>query len=163
MQGDGGKPIGIDNITLKITTDGIKTIIVRLQDRAGNISEPITIKLKKDSTPPEIPALEISDSTINSSGFKIVTATTDNMDQITGGVRYDFYIKKVNELEKEELIASNKDGKHVVTGLDPNTEYLVYVNARDEAGNISKSENRIAKTNEKAPEPVITLNGTKRR
>lgn len=74
-----------------IEEDGIKTILVKVRDRAGNISGPATIKVKRDNTPPEPLILSYKD--VTAEGFTLNTGTTDNLSSVT----YDFYVIEEGE------------------------------------------------------------------
>lgn len=75
-------------------------------------------------------------------------------------VTYDFYVV-INETPT--LVGSNKEGEVVVTGLTPNTTYTCYVEARDEAGNRTSSDNIQVTTGNEIVKPIITLEGEERR
>jgi len=148
MQGDSGKPIGI-RTTMKITEDGIKTVIIRLQDRAGNISSPITVRVKVDNTPPEVTWVKAED--IKSTSLVILAQGSDKpLDNPLSEVTYYFYVQEAGR-EKRELVGSSKVGECLAENLKPSTVYTIYVEVRDEAGNTSE-----AKT---SSEPVTTKKG----
>ena len=140
---------------MKITEDGIKTVIVRLVDRAGNISNPVTVTVKADNTPPSpTPTLkETREEDLKQDGFilKIERESAD-ISQVT----YDYYAIADG---KEVLFGSTREKELQVNGLKSDTNYTVYVNARDEAGNIAYgTENGIIlKTKKALPQPSIIV------
>ena len=140
---------------MKITEDGIKTVIIRLVDRAGNISNPVTITVKADNTPPSpTPTLkETREEDLKQDGFilKIERESAD-ISQVT----YDYYAIADG---KEVLLGSTREKELQVNGLKSDTNYTVYVNARDEAGNIAYgTENGIIlKTKKALPQPSIIV------
>lgn len=76
---------------MKIEEDGIKTVLIKVRDKAGNISSPATITVKRDNTPPE--PLSLSYKDITAEGFTLNTGTTDNLSSVT----YDFYVIEEGE------------------------------------------------------------------
>lgn len=141
---------------MSIEEDGIKTILIKIRDKAGNISAPATITVKRDNTPPE--PLSLSHKDITAEGFTLNTGTTDNLSSVT----YDFYVIEEGE---PRLVGTNKEGECAVTGLRPNTTYTCYVVARDEAGNKRESPNIQIQTDKAMPIPEIEIrpkNGTEK-
>ncbi|MCI9365638.1 MAG: hypothetical protein HFJ54_03350 [Clostridia bacterium] len=150
----GGNAINIKTI-MKITEDGIKTAIVRVQDRAGNITDPVTITVKADNTPPSpTPVLkQTTEEDLKQDGF-ILKIERESADIST--VTYDYYGIVDG---KEQLLGSTREKEIQVSGLKSDTSYTVYVNARDEAGNIAYgTENGIIlKTKKALPQPSIII------
>lgn len=111
----GGSPINIRTI-MKITEDGIKTVIVRLVDRAGNISSPSTIEVKADNTPPKKPVLNYSE--VKQTSFILTSLTTDNLSKVT----YDFYL--IESSGDSKLIGSTKTRRNYSNRT--RTKYKIY-------------------------------------
>jgi len=148
----GGNPVNVSKV-MKITEDGIKTVIVRVQDRAGNITNPITIEVKADNTKPrEFEAIIEEKST----GFVIKASTTD----ATSGIsHYNYYING-------ELKGTSKDGNYEIKELNSSTAYSIYIEAVDYAGNIRETTAVTKETGKALPEPTIVvekLEGTEER
>ncbi len=112
-------------------TDGITVIALIVKDKAGNSSGYSTVEIKKDETPPHTPKLSYSDVTAN--GFTLKAETADDLG---GPITYKFYTI-INGTAT--FLGTSQTGRVEVTGLDTGREYNVYVEAYDEAGNMSSS------------------------
>jgi len=141
---------------MKVTEDGIKTIIVRVEDKAGNISSPTTITVKKDSTPPDVPTLMVKDGSIR---MREATLVTTKATDVWSSVTYEYYIVKNDESEDNaKLVGTTKSTEFTVTELEPSTTYTAYVMAKDEAGNVSEKSNRVlVQTNREITRPIIKI------
>lgn len=133
---------------MKVVEDGIKTAVIILQDKAGNISSPITVTVKKDNEAPKKPGISYKD--VKTKGFTLNAGTTDNLTTVT----YDFYVIIDGEAK---LVGSTKTGECIVTGLKTSTTYTCFCIARDEAGNTSRSDNVYPTTKGNIPMPTITV------
>ena len=137
----GGNPMNIKQ-NLAITEDGIKTVIVRLVDKAGNISGPSTIQVKVDNTPPIISLAEVKDDYIAGDGFMVTTLATDEPRDAEGNqlseITYSYYVQEVGTGGRR-LVKETKESNCIVGGLKAETTYIVFVEARDDAGNIAKA------------------------
>lgn len=133
---------------MKVVEDGIKTAIFVVQDKAGNLSAPITVTVKKDNEAPKKPGISYKD--VKTKGFTLNAGTTDNLSSVT----YDFYVIIDGEAK---LVGSTKTGECIVTGLKTSTTYTCFCIARDEAGNESRSDNVYPTTKGNIPMPRITI------
>ena len=151
----GGSAINISKI-MKITEDGIKTVIIRVIDRAGNISEPVTVTAKRDNTPPDTPELMLKEETVR---MREATLRTTKVTDVWSSVTYEYYIIKNDDTEDSaRLVGTTKSTEYTVTGLDPSTTYTAYVIAKDEAGNVSEKSNRvIVQTKQEITKPIIRI------
>lgn len=83
-----------------------------------------------DSTPPSAPGTPTA-SNVSATGATLTwSASTDNVG-VTG---YNVYREQGSN---DELLAQPSGNAVTLTGLTPNTQYQVYVRARDAAGNLS--------------------------
>ncbi|MCI9366626.1 MAG: hypothetical protein HFJ54_09165 [Clostridia bacterium] len=141
MKGDeNGNPLNVKETSLSMPNDGIQTVIIRLEDNAGNVSEPITITAKVDNTPPIISFVEVKEENIAGDGFIISAQASDQpLDNPLSEVTYFYYVQEVGTIGRS-FIRSTKESRCMVEGLKPETEYIVYVEVKDEAGNTAKAE-----------------------
>jgi endoglucanase len=83
-----------------------------------------------DTTPPSTPGTPSASNVTSTSATLSWTAATDNV----GVVGYDVYREQGTN---DTLLAQPSGNSANLTGLTPNTQYQVYVRARDAAGNLS--------------------------
>ncbi len=139
------------NTVLEIKEDGIKTIGFKIRDKAGNTSNTVTITIKRDTTKPSKPVLDKEKVKSRECTLTVLSKESN--------LTYEYYMKKAGEGEKEATLVGNNDktGKCRVTGLEPNTKYIAYVVAKDEAGNKQESEPIEVTTKKEIKAPEITV------
>ena len=137
--------IGGRNSTIKVTDEGYTVIVVIVKDKAGNVSTPITVKLKKDSEKPLdfIPGI----TNEKAKGFTINAGTAD---ETSGIEEYRYYVGG-------ELKGKTSEERLEVTGLESSRTYAVYVEAVDKAGNIKKSTSIPGTTKGDLQKPEINI------
>lgn len=114
--------------------DGEKRVYVRFQDRAGNISTPVSDRIVLDTVPPEILWLDVA--RLAATAADIVWATGEDSDSAVE------YAAK-NAKDGQSMVARDRDMTmlhHVrLRDLQPSTSYRFRVLSRDEAGNTATS------------------------
>ena len=109
----------------------------------GTYTDEETLEIKDTIEPEEF---TITASDITYEGVKLTGSTQD----LQTGIKDYTYVAetKTNEIVKE--IANQTATEYTITGLDPETEYVVYMLAYDNAGNVRKS-NEVTVTTTKMP------------
>lgn len=73
-------------------------------------------------------------------GFIITAVASDQpLDAPLSEVTYSYYVQEVGQPGRR-FVAATKESRCMVEGLKPKTEYMVYVDVRDEAGNMASLE-----------------------
>ncbi len=113
----------------------------------GTYTDEETLEIKDTIEPEEF---TITASDITYEGVKLTGSTQD----LQTGIKDYTYVAetKTNEIVKE--IANQTATEYTITGLDPETEYVVYMLAYDNAGNVRKS-NEVTVTTTKMPTKAI--------
>ena len=133
---------------IQVETDGEWKILVKVQDKAGNISGEKLVEIHKDTEIPRIDTPIIEN--ITARGFRIRVSAGD----VTSGVaRFEYYINGTKHGENEE-------GIYEVSGLSPNTNYAVEVKVYDNAGLSNTSNSIPIVTNIGLQAPRIDPTGT---
>lgn len=109
-----------------IHEEGVHSVNARTLDVAGNISQPVSINVKIDRTPPSTPTeLELTGKNETSAYFEF-QAAADNLSEIT----YEIHVNDTWTRDESKTVV----GLH---SLRTNTYHHIQVRARDEAGNLS--------------------------
>ena len=130
-----------------IETDGEWKVLVKAVDKAGNESGEKLVEVHKDTVPPRVDTPEISN--ITGRGFRITVSAGDTTSQVA---RYEYYINGSKHGE-------NAEGIYEVSGLKPNTSYIVSVKVYDYAGLSSTSNNKPTVTGLGLQAPSINPTG----
>ncbi len=123
-----------------LTAETSYSMTVKAKDDAGNISNAsnalnITTATPTDTEAPTVPTSLVS-SNITETTFTLSwTASTDNVG-VTG---YDIY-------QDGSLLATTASTTYNVSGLTASTTYAYYVQAKDDAGNVSSASNTVSVT-----------------
>ncbi len=134
---------------MTVRRNGRTTILLVIEDKAGNKSDVKTVAVKKDNEPPR--PFNVSYTNVGPHSFDISAATTDEHSSV---VMYRFFVN----LNGEEILkGSSKDGKGTIGELEPKQTYIVYVEAEDEAGNKRISTNMQVTTKGEVLPPTIEL------
>ena len=134
---------------ITVKKNGRTTILLVIEDKAGNKSDVKTVAVKKDNEPPrDFQALYTN---VGPYSFDISAATTDEHSSV---VNYNFF---VNINGEDILKESSEDGKGTIGELEPKRTYIVYVEAEDEAGNKRISTNMQVTTKGEVLPPTIEL------
>ena len=105
----------------------------------GTYTDEETLEIKDTIEPEEF---TIKTSNITTDSVKIAGSTQDNQ---TGLATYSYVAAtKTNEIIQE--ITGQTATEYTITGLEPETEYVVYMLAYDNAGNVRKSNETEVKT-----------------
>ena len=105
----------------------------------GTYTDEETLEIKDTIEPEEF---TIKTSNITTDSVKIAGSTQDNQ---TGLATYSYVAAtKTNEIIQE--ITGQTATEYTITGLEPETEYVVYMLAYDNAGNVRKSNEIEVKT-----------------
>ena len=120
---------------LTVTSEGTTTITVITTDVAGNDSDPETIIIQKDTTPPETASIRFKSNTKTS-----ITVEATANDNYSGIASYKFEYKgKTEGSDKWRSLANGvvntADGAVTYTYNIPTGEYSVRVIVTDAAGN----------------------------
>lgn len=141
---NGKKTIAID---YSVNKNG--TYIFKIIDKNGKETEKEIVIQKIDKINPKEFTTTIEDITID--GFKIVANTEDGdetSESVKSGIeKYEYFVKKDGE-EKYKKYES-KEGNYIISGLNQETKYKVYVVAYDKAGNYRQTEEITATTEAK--------------
>lgn len=114
--------------------DGVKRVYVRFQDRAGNVSTPVSARIVLDTVPPDLLWVDVAG--LGATTADIVWATDEDSDSA---------VEYVAEKDRngESVIVRDEDMTmlhHIrLKDLKPSTTYRFRVFSRDEAGNIAAS------------------------
>ena len=113
-------------------------VYVRVNNN-GTYTDEETLEIKDTILPEEF---TITTSDITYEGVKLTGSTQD----LQTGIKDYIYVAetKTNEIVKE--VANQTVTEYTITGLDPETEYVVYMLAYDNAGNVRKSNETEVKT-----------------
>lgn len=132
--------------TLTVKSEGIRTINFQAIDKAGNLSDIVSITVQKDSVAPRDFTISITNET--EEGFTISAGTTDDTTYTNDVSGIDYYEIYINGEKKEEIKAEgdNPTVTYTASGLSGDTAYTVNVRAFDKAGNMKESENMIGQT-----------------
>ena len=118
-------------VTFSITQDGRTIVTAYTIDQAGNISEPATKEMKKDTVKPT--------ATLNvKAGPWSIAAEVTAQDNLSGIYSYEIQYKKKNETNwqtGETKITTEETTSVTAKNLDALTEYYVKVTVKDKAGN----------------------------
>ncbi len=134
---------------MTVRRNGRTTILLVIEDKAGNKSDVKTVAVKKDNEPPrDFQALYTN---VGPYSFDITAATTDEHSSV---VNYNFF---VNLNGKDIPKGSSPDGNGTIEELEPKQTYIVYVEAEDEAGNKRISTNMQVTTKGEVLPPTIEL------
>ena len=121
-------------------------VYVRVNNN-GTYTDEETLEIKDTIEPEEF---TIKTSNITTDSVKIAGSTQDNQ---TGLATYSYVAAtKTNEIVKE--ITGQTATEYTITGLEPETEYVVYMLAYDNAGNVRKS-NEVTVTTTKMPTSAL--------
>ncbi|MDK2931594.1 MAG: large repetitive protein [Bacillota bacterium] len=114
--------------------DGMKKVYVRFQDRAGNVSTPVSARIMLDTVPPDL--LWVDVARLDATTADIVWATDEDSDSAV-----EYVAKK--DTDGKSMIVRDKDMTmlhHIrLKDLKPSTTYRFKVFSQDEAGNIAAS------------------------
>ena len=139
-----------DPIDLSYINDGNYNFIVYAIDDKGGKSTEIPITFMMDKTGPEVTSIDILDSDITSSSIKFTT-TVNNVSK--NGSMADLnslpYAYKISG--QTNYLPWTDINSHEFTGLNQNTQYTIYVQARDIVDN--KTESSVQKYT-RALEPI---------
>lgn len=111
-----------------------------------------------DETPPTTPGTPVASNVTATSATLTWTASTDSGGSGLAG--YNIYREQG---DTDPLIAQSTTNSTTLTGLTPNTQYEVYVRARDGAGNLSSPSSTVTFTTEEddgGPGDGCTATGT---
>lgn len=113
--------------------DGTKKVYVRFQDKAGNVSTPVSARIVLDTVPPKFIWVDVAK--IESTSADIVWATDE---ESSSAVEY------AAEKEKETSRVRDEDMTMLhrirLKDLKPSTKYSFRVLSRDRAGNLAVSK-----------------------
>ena len=124
-------------------------VYVRVNNN-GTYTDEETLEIKDTILPEEF---TITASDITYEGVKLTGSTQDNQ---TGIKDYTYVAATGDTIVKE--IANQTATEYTITGLDEETEYVVYMLAYDNAGNVRKSNEETIKTTKKLITAVNILN-----
>ncbi len=136
---------------ITIEKDGIRTIEIVVEDRAGNVSDPQKVEIYKDSTAPTFINDEISITGVTTNSF---TINTDAKDNLSGNPKRDpsykiMYKYTVKPQNGDPLTLQNnvtENNTYTVTGLTPNVMYIITIEATDMAENRATYTDKQQKT-----------------
>ncbi len=154
-----GAVVKSGSITLP-TGEGLKTVVIQLKDKAGNVSSAKTTKITVDRTPPVIKTLTLTGT--NASPFVATngythTTTVNYTSTITETNMEGYCIVDGNSCSSYTLIPAATVTSTVVIGATQGN-HPITISMKDKAGNVgSKTQSIILDTQN----PTITLsNGT---
>lgn len=112
----------------------MKKVYARFQDRAGNVSTPVSARIVLDTVPPDL--LWVDVARLGATTADIVWATDEDSDSAV-----EYVAKK--DTDGKSMIVRDEDMTmlHHITlkDLKPSTTYRFRVFSRDEAGNVAGS------------------------
>jgi len=114
--------------------DGVKTVYVRFQDGAGNISPAYSATIVLDTKAPTIYDLKVETIGINT------VRVSWRTDQLTYGYFEYYWMSQFMTRRIEQTIPSDRHMVEIPAVLS-NTSYYYVINAVDEAGNSARYEN----------------------
>ena len=165
-KGENTKTVDSLNRTIVEDRDGERVIGVQTEDIAGNKSTVVTINIKKDATNPAGFSAEVPDGERRPTYFIINASTTDNL---SGNENRGYKLKyKYTITGQGQTITSGdtSNGGYIESttykaeGLKVNKSYTVYVDAKDEAGNVTRCTNTLnPSTYGELKAPIVKVEG----
>jgi hypothetical protein len=129
------------------TSDGEKTVYVKVKDAAGNWSSAASTTVKYDNSPPNPPTISVESE--DDGSFTISWSAPSDVGP-AGILSYEVYLDG-------SLYASTSNTYYTFTNLTNDTTYRAKVKAKDYAGNRSDFSNEVSATPTSTPAPTITI------
>ena len=109
-----------------------------------------------DTCPPEVSSKVLEVSDLTSDSFKISWKKAKDAVTKAGSIRYTVFLKEADEPETAwaPVVSKKNIGTATIKGLKTGAQYVFYVEAADEAGNVLRYDSGEASTEDKVA-PVI--------
>lgn len=114
--------------------DGTKKVYVRFQDKAGNVSVPVSARIVLDTVPPKLSWVEVI--WLGATAADILWTTDEDSDSTVEYVADKDTGRKWTRVRDGDMTMLHVVG---LRDLEPSTTYKFRVLSRDEAGNVASS------------------------